>query len=242
MVCPRCNYDGASKPPCPRCGLEWGKARAPAPAEAVPAWQRPKVLAGVGGAALLAVGLAAWWALQPEPPLALPPPVETAHVAEDGTRLGDLEAAAAHLGCPRKLSLGGPKIGAHLELAGFESWARSASALDAAARPVLVYFAVPWCNFVDATDRLLTTKEVVKATKKWVKIRVDPEASAEDAALADRLEVKVFPTVVVLAEGDVARRIDLMRDVDDKMVMLPASEVAVALAQAAGTAPVEVRP
>jgi thiol-disulfide isomerase/thioredoxin len=201
-----------------------------------PAWQRPQVLAGVAGGVLLLTGLATWWALQPEPPVALPPPPPTAHVAEDGTRLGDLEAAAAHLGCPRKLSLGTPTIGTHLEVPGFESWARSASALDAAERPVLVYFAVPWCNFVDATDRLLTAKEVAKATAKWVKVRVDPERSPEDAALADRLDVKVFPTLVVLAEGDVPRRIDLMRDVDDKLLMLPAAEVAVALGRAAGTA------
>jgi thioredoxin-like negative regulator of GroEL len=75
--------------------------------------------------------------------------------------------------------------------------------------PRLVYFRTDWCPYCRRLDeRLINTVELeYKLSDEVIKVRVNPEDGAAERALADRLGVHGYPTVLLIFESEPARRI-----------------------------------
>lgn len=80
---------------------------------------------------------------------------------------------------------------------------RSASEARAGARaPMLLYFHTDWCPWCKKLDQtVLATDTVADGLAGLLKVRINPEDSDEDQALARRFGVTGYPTVLVLGSG-----------------------------------------
>ena len=64
--------------------------------------------------------------------------------------------------------------------------------------PMLIYFRVDWCPYCQRMDSAVVSHSgVVRALSEIVKVRINPEKSPADRALADRYGVKGYPSVFV---------------------------------------------
>jgi tetratricopeptide (TPR) repeat protein len=77
------------------------------------------------------------------------------------------------------------------------------AALDEQARtraPMLVYFRVDWCPYCRRVDReVLPAPAVTRFLEGVVKVRINPETSPPDRALAERYGVSGYPSLFVIA-------------------------------------------
>ena len=87
-----------------------------------------------------------------------------------------------------------------------EKWYRGASEYVKAeadqrqlGAPLIVYFYTDWCSYCKKFDRdILTSPEVNQFMSSVVKVRVNPEAGQDEAALASQYGVTGYPSIFVV--------------------------------------------
>ncbi|HZS36729.1 MAG TPA: thioredoxin family protein [Polyangia bacterium] len=88
-------------------------------------------------------------------------------------------------------------------------WNEGAAGLAAAEResgatraPMLVYFHTEWCGYCKRLERdLLPAPAVERALAGAVKVRLDPERSPDERAIADRYGVRGYPSLFLERAG-----------------------------------------
>ena len=246
MICPRCSFHQPDAPDCGRCGLvlaKWNPDTARRPKVGPPPLdlqeRTAKRAAGGAGAVLaggvvLAAGLAAaaYWLLWPSAPPESPALQSTASVS-----LAALEAEASAIGCPRRVRAPGTIVEKALSdplppgwLNDEPGWVRATGPDRAPGAAMVVYFGVPWCKYSKAFERdVLGDAAVASATASLVKVRINPDVGETEARVADDFGVKVYPTVVVVAADGSRRRVEVLRDVGEGIMLGKAEDFVVAV-------------
>jgi tetratricopeptide (TPR) repeat protein len=86
---------------------------------------------------------------------------------------------------------------------GADGFRRALEEQRRARAPLLLYFKVDWCPYCQRMDReVLPAPAVSRFLTDVVKVRVNPERSAEDKALAKSHGVDGFPSVFVIPRAD----------------------------------------
>lgn len=233
MICPRCSQHQPDAPDCSRCGLvvaKWNPDSAPrskAPAGQTDAGGR--WLSLILGACVLAVasgGFFVWRLLENRNVHAVPPPSAAAE-AQIQQEFADMKAAAKELGCPRRIKATDAIVqeaandplpaGWMLDAPG---WSRVTGPDRAKDQPMLVYFGVPFCKYATAFERDTLADPAVRARLSgFARVRINPEAGETEKRVADDFGVMVYPTVYVVRPGDQRTRIDVLRDVDQQIML-----------------------
>lgn len=239
MRCPNCGHAGKNSVECEKCGLVYRKYKH---GKAAPQARSPMtmVLLAFLGVAVLIGGVA--WYLRHAHTVeqAEVAAVEEAEAKKPTGKLQELEEQAAELGCPRDMRPPPTIIEQAKEDAVPEGWLTDLAGWNRATSPdhtgstILVMVTVPWCNFGKAAERLMFTDPGVRARlKDVVKVRINPESSAEAQKIADEFGVRAYPSVFVRKAGVNSPRIQLFRDVNGTIAVAPSQEV-VRLLSAAG--------
>jgi thiol-disulfide isomerase/thioredoxin len=93
---------------------------------------------------------------------------------------------------------------------GASGFQRASDEQASSGAPLLLYFFVHWCPHCRRfTDEVLPSPEMRELGQRVVKVKVDAEGDEQDRALAQRLSVRSFPTLLVIASpGRPPARID----------------------------------
>ena len=234
MRCPRCGFVQAGRSSCSRCGTSLASANnAPVPRSrrlarlAIDAlW-----LAGIAGGLVLAVkwyrsGGAGSTDSRPATRLAdrlsTPSPAAPRHLAPIR-----ISRAASPAPSPTAMPTPTPTP-ARCPLYAIDApftpsrpllprdWAGGADGFADAEReqrlthaPRLVYFRTDWCPYCRRLDeQLMNTAEIdYKLSEDVIKVRINPDDGEGERALADRLGVHGYPTLLLIFDGEAARRI-----------------------------------
>lgn len=212
MICPRCGMEQPTAVECVHCGVVVGKykdrrrLRLPAPGGSEAAG------AGLLGlVAVVAVGLGVWWFTRAEPTVGAPPPM------------------------PSPLTDAAPN-----QSAIDEHWAQGAAGFRQAAAlqmeqklPVVVYFNRPSCPECYALDQLWRDPTVdAWLTKEALRVRVDVEATPENAEIAGKFGVTAAPAVFVVRTNGERKAVSPFAA--GGTTALPAADFVAALRAAAG--------
>jgi tetratricopeptide (TPR) repeat protein len=86
---------------------------------------------------------------------------------------------------------------------GSEGYQRALAEQRSAHAPALVYFRVDWCPYCRKLDReVLPTSPVERFLRDVIKVRINPEKSPADEALARSFDVHGYPSVFVIPGPD----------------------------------------
>lgn len=246
MICPRCSFHQPDAPDCGRCGLvlaKWNPDSARRPKSGPPPLElseRRTAAGQVGAGPVLAGGLflaaglgaGAYWLLWPAPS-----PTAAVTPSTPSVSLSALEAEASELGCPRRLQAPGSVVEKAQSdplpvgwLNDEPGWVRATGPDRAPGSAMLVYFGVPWCKYSKAFERdVLANPAVSAAIAAFVRVRVNPDQGATEARVADDFGVKVYPTVVLVDADGKRRRIDVLRDVGQGIMLGKAEDFVAAV-------------
>lgn len=243
MICPRCSHHQPDAAECARCRLvisKWnpdsssrGKSNA-GPLDGGGRW-----LSVILGSLVVAVGSGAFfaWRLVENRNQAAMPVVVPVDAATVRKEFDAMQAAARELGCPRGIkateaialeAANDPlPTGWMLDAPG---WSRVTGADRAKDQPMLVYFGVPWCKYATAFERDTLADPAVRARLSgFARVRINPEAGETEARVADDYQVNVYPSVYLVKPSDDRTRLDVLRDVDQQIMLGKPEDLVAAL-------------
>jgi thiol-disulfide isomerase/thioredoxin len=98
-------------------------------------------------------------------------------------------------------------------LEGADGYSKAESLHQSSKAAVLVYVYTDWCPYCKTFDReILRSPEVGEFLKSLVKVKINPEAGPDSAALAERLGISGYPFVFVVPPGsDQPTKIDVFK-------------------------------
>lgn len=102
--------------------------------------------------------------------------------------------------------------------------------------PLIVYFYTDWCGYCRQLDRdILATEEVSQFMATVAKVRINPEAGADEHTLAQQYGVTGYPSIFVIPpDKDTRQRINPFMPAGDGWVVLQPDQFVV-LCKAAGS-------
>jgi len=87
---------------------------------------------------------------------------------------------------------------------GAAGYRRALAEQKTSGRPVLLYFHTSWCGWCSKLERdVLSTSDFRDGFRTALKVRVNPEENRANADLGAQFGVHSFPTVYVIARGEV---------------------------------------
>jgi Thiol:disulfide interchange protein len=119
-------------------------------------------------------------------------------------------------------------------LEGADGYSKAESLHQSSKAAVLVYVYTDWCPYCKTFDReILRSPEVGEFLKSLVKVKINPEAGPDSAALAERLGISGYPFVFVVPPGsDQPTKINVFKRVGDRWEPLQPLEFVQACRQA----------
>jgi len=234
MRCPRCGFVQANAPTCSRCRARVSAAE---PVAARPAAASPQS----GGSrppwdlvvALVAVAVLGYWFLADRTTAEVaragsapyaggqasraPPGAPAPHRPDLSVTSMPSEALApVTVRCPLADAVepsADRRVPPHW-LSGAMGYDDAVRQQEAQAAPMIVYFFTEWCGYCRQIEReLLDSSEVERYFDRAVlRVRVNPESGEAERRLAERFEVKGFPSFFVVLPGGEPHRTSLYRE------------------------------
>jgi len=119
-------------------------------------------------------------------------------------------------------------------LEGADGYSKAESLHQSSHAAILVYVYTDWCPYCKTFDReILRSPEAGEFLKSIVRVKINPEAGPDSAALAERLGISGYPFVFVVPPGsDQPTKINVFKRVGDRWEPLQPLEFVQACRQA----------
>jgi len=127
-----------------------------------------------------------------------------------------------------------PSYTSQFWLEGADGYSKAESLHQSSHAAILVYVYTDWCPYCKTFDReILRSPEAGEFLKSIVRVKINPEAGPDSAALAERLGITGYPFVFVVPAGsDQPTKIDVFKRARNAWVPLQPLEFVQACRQA----------